>query len=179
MNVVEHFVVMGVAGVGKTTIARAMSDRLGFAFADADDFHPNANLAKMTAGSPLTDADRLPWLRSLRAWMDAQTESRTSTVLACSALRRSYRDILRGADGATTFVHLLADAPTLRARLEVRPDHFMPASLLASQLADLEPLEPDEDGFAVNVGTPPNDVLSTILTRIGARKAAVLDPAGD
>lgn len=151
-------VVMGVAGCGKTTIAKLLAARLRWAQAEADDFHPADNVAKMAAGIPLTDADRQPWLESLRDWI---TEQDQNVVITCSALRRGYRDILRGATARVRFIHLHGSPEVLAARIGGRTDHFMPASLLESQLAILEPLEPDEDGVLIDVGSSPDEIVAT------------------
>ncbi|MFJ6002146.1 gluconokinase [Arthrobacter sp. NPDC092385] len=151
----RHVVVMGISGSGKTTIATRLTERLGWVFAEADDFHPAANIAKMTAGTPLTDQDRWPWLESMRDWMTAQAQAGRSTVVTCSALKRSYRDLLTQAEGRVRFVHLLGDTDLILDRMKTRSGHFMPESLLPSQISTLEPLEPDEQGVRIeNTGTP-------------------------
>ena len=132
-------VLAGVAGTGKTTVGRALAARLGVPFADADDAHPSANVAKMARGAPLTDADRAPWLDALAATLAGWAVSGTGGVLACSALRAAYRARLARAAPGVRFVLLTATPATLRARLAARPDHFFPPALLASQLATLEP----------------------------------------
>ncbi|HWI44022.1 MAG TPA: gluconokinase [Nocardioides sp.] len=147
----RHVVVMGVSGTGKSTVGRALATRLGMTYGEGDDLHPAANIAKMAAGVPLDDADRAPWLAALAAWTSAQHEQGRSTVLTCSALRRSYRDLLRSAvPERTVFVHLVAPADVLTARMASRT-HFMPPSLLSSQLRTLEPLGADEAGSIVDV----------------------------
>lgn len=143
-------VVMGATGVGKTTVGRALAERLGAPFLDADDLHPETNVAKMRRGEPLADDDRWPWLDAVGAWLAAHPDG----VAACSALRRVYRDRLRGAAPDVRFLHLLGGADVLDARLTRRTDHFMPASLVASQLDVLEPLDPDEPGLAVDCTLP-------------------------
>ena len=145
----RHLIVMGVAGVGKSTIARRLADDLELEMAEGDDFHPRANIEKMSAGRPLTDEDRWPWLEALADWTVQRRAAGQSTVLTCSALRKAYRDVLRRPDPATFFVHLYADEDLLRERMSSR-QHFMPASLLRSQFETLEPLEPDESGIAVD-----------------------------
>jgi carbohydrate kinase (thermoresistant glucokinase family) len=145
----RHLIVMGVAGVGKSTIARRLADDLGLEMAEGDDFHPRANIAKMSSGRPLTDEDRWPWLEALADWTTQRRAAGQSTVLTCSALRRVYRDVLRRPDPATFFVHLYGDESLLRERMASR-QHFMPASLLRSQFETLEPLAPDESGVAVD-----------------------------
>ncbi|WP_299446326.1 gluconokinase [uncultured Phycicoccus sp.] len=155
----RHVVVMGVSGSGKSTVARGVAEALGVVFADADDFHPSANVAKMTAGTPLTDVDRGPWLEDLAAWMAEQAGRGRSTVLACSALRRSYRDVLRHGPPSVQFVHLDGPAEVIAARLSGRSEHFMPRSLLESQIAAVEPLEPDEDGVVLDVRLDPGTLV--------------------
>ncbi|WP_369046275.1 gluconokinase [Sinomonas sp. P10A9] len=139
-----HVVVMGVAGSGKTTVSAALAERLGWRIAEADEFHPASNIARMTAGIALTDADRWPWLCSIRDWMTGQARDGHSTVLTCSALKRSYRDLLSGAAGRVIFAHLDGDSALLAERMASRAGHFMPAGLLPSQLNTLEPLTVDE-----------------------------------
>ena len=153
-------VVMGVAGCGKTTTAEALAERLGWPVADADDFHPSTNVAKMRSGTPLTDEDRAPWLEAIRDWLSAADGS---VVVTCSALRRRYRDVLRGADPRVRFVHLHGARELLAARMGARQGHFMPLGLLESQLATLEPLEPDEDGIVVDVDASPEEIVDAAL----------------
>lgn len=156
-------VVMGVAGSGKTTVARALADRLGVDLVEGDDLHPPANVAKMRAGTPLDDEDRRPWLMALaRVIGDAEAAGR-STVVTCSALRRSYRDLLREGHPSVRFVHLVVPVEVLRARLDRRTGHFMPASLLASQVLALEPLQADEPGVVVDGTARVADVVEQVL----------------
>ena len=136
---------MGVSGAGKTQVGSALAALLRVPFRDADGLHPAANVEKMSAGIPLTDADRWPWLAIVGSVL-AETES---LVVACSALKRSYRDAIRAAASDTAFVHLTVDRDTLADRVASRPGHFMPVSLLDSQLETLEPLESDEAGVTV------------------------------
>lgn len=159
----ENLVVMGVSGSGKTTVGRLLAERLGWVFADADDFHTRANVAKMHAGHPLTDADREPWLRSLTAWIAEYDAEGASTVLACSALKRAYRDELREAPGRMRFVHLVPSPADIAARMRARTGHFMPPELLASQLADLQPLGADEDGVTVEPAEGPEATVDVVL----------------
>lgn len=156
-----HLVVMGVSASGKTTLASLLADRLGWPMAEADDFHPPANKAKMASGTPLTDEDRWPWLISLRDWMDHAPGE--GTVMTCSALKRSYRDLLRGADGVVRFVHVVVDPSVLAQRIGARTGHFMPGTLLPSQLSTLEPLESDEDGFTLANDSTAEDLLTRAL----------------
>jgi len=148
-----HLVVMGVSGSGKSTIARHLRDEFGLRMAEADDFHPPGNIAKMSGGEPLDDDDRWPWLEALAGWTAEQRAQGTSTVLACSALKRSYRDVLRRPVPDTCFLHLHGPEELLRERMRHR-EHFMPSELLRSQFETLEPLQPDERGGALDV-TPP------------------------
>ena len=163
---VEHLVLMGVAGCGKTTAATNLHNALGWPVAEADDFHPEANIAKMSRGAPLTDADRRPWLESLRAWMSEQADRGTRTIVTCSALKRSYRDLLVGAHGRVLFIHLVADEEALRERMEHREGHFMPSALLPSQFADLEPLADGEDGVTVASRATPEETFDAILAAL-------------
>jgi gluconokinase len=172
MAVGSHIVVMGVSGSGKTTIAGTLAARLGYAFAEGDDFHPEANVAKMARGEPLTDADRAPWLQSLAAWIAAQHASGRSTVLACSALKRRYRDTLRGgAPGHVSFVHLAAPREALLERMTRRKGHYMPPELLDSQLAALEPLQPSEAGVTLDATPTPDAIVERALERLTAARA--------
>jgi gluconokinase len=141
-------VVMGVSGSGKSTVGAALAQRLRVPFADADDFHPPANIAKMTAGRPLDDDDRRPWLAAIGEWLAAHP---AGGVVSCSALKRGYRDQLREHAPATEFLHLDGSRDVIAARQASRPGHFMPASLLASQFATLEPLAAEESGVVVDV----------------------------
>jgi gluconokinase len=159
----RHLVVMGVSGSGKTTIAKRLAAELGHEFADADDFHPAVNVAKMARGEALTDADREPWLRTLAAWIAQREDLGHSTVLACSALKRRYRDALRSAAPRLVFAHLDAPRKKLLRRLQHREGHYMPATLLASQLATLEPLGPDESGVTLDAAAPPEEIVENLL----------------
>lgn len=161
-----HLVVMGVAGTGKSTIAGALAERLGWPFGEGDDLHPAANVAKMAAGIPLEDADRWPWLDAIAAWTAGQAAAGNSTIVTCSALRRTYRDRLRAAAPGTVFVHLVGSPELLSGRMTARKDHFMPTSLLQSQLETLEPLEDDEPGFAVDVELPAAAIVDEVLDRL-------------
>ena len=137
-------IVAGVAGSGKTTVGALLAGRLRWRFADADTFHPEANVAKMHAGIPLTDADREPWLHAITDWMDERIAANQSAVVTCSALKRAYRDRLLAGRPAATMVFLQVSKEVLEKRLMSRPGHFFPEKLLDSQLAALEPPEPGE-----------------------------------
>lgn len=157
-------VVMGVAGSGKTTVAQLLARRLGWDLAEADDFHSAANVAKMSTGTPLTDDDRAPWLTSLRDWITAED---ADVVITCSALRRRYRDVLSGASARVRFLHLDGSPALLAERMGVRSGHFMPTTLLASQLATLEPLQPDEDGVVVDISGSPDQIAARAAAALG------------
>lgn len=158
---------MGVSGSGKTTVAQLLAERLGRPCAEADDFHPEANVAKMAAGTPLTDDDRWPWLETIRDWLTDEAAAGRSTVVTCSALRLSYRDVLRQARGRVRFVHLTAPDELLADRMDHREGHFMPPGLLPSQLATLEPLTEGEDGVVVVVDVPPEQVADRAMEALG------------
>ena len=165
-------VVMGVSGSGKTTVAERLAERLDWEFAEGDEFHPRANVEKMAAGHPLDDADRWPWLRTIGAWIDQREATGRSVVVTCSALRRSYRDLLREGRPSVWFAHVTADAELLRSRIEGRAGHYMPASLLESQLAALEPLQPDEAGAEISGTGPPDAVVDDLLDALRGDRAS-------
>lgn len=156
-----HVVVMGVSGSGKSTIAALVAERVGWVFADADAFHPVTNIEKMRSGIPLTDADRRPWLLTLATWMAEQGEAGNSTVLACSALMRSYRDLL-SQETDVAFIHLHGPAALIESRMRAR-DHFMPASLLTSQFAILEELQEDEIGVVLDLALTPEELVDAAV----------------
>ncbi len=156
--------VMGVSGSGKTTVGVALAQRLLVPFEDADDLHPPANVAKMSAGIPLDDIDRLPWLHAVGEWQAAHTA--TGGVVGCSALKRSYRDILRAAAPHQLFVHLHGTPEVIAARVASRPGHFMPVSLVQSQFATLEPLQPDENGLVVDLDQPLGAIVDACLDAV-------------
>jgi gluconokinase len=169
-------VVMGVSGSGKTTVAVALAERLDWEFAEGDDFHPRANVEKMAAGHPLDDDDRWPWLRTIGSWIDQREASGRSVVVTCSALKRSYRDLLREGRPSVWFAHVTADAALIRDRIERRQGHYMPASLLDSQLATLQPLEPDEPGAAVPGDGTPDEVVDDLLAALGTTHPSLGSP---
>lgn len=160
-------VVMGVSGVGKTTVARQLADRLGIPYAEADDFHPAANIARMSAGIPLDDTDREPWLHALGDWLGTRADAGTGGVVTCSALKRRYRDILRAHCPGAFFLHLSGGRDLVGDRIAHRTGHFMPASLLDSQYAALEPLQADEHGAALDVGPTPETLVEKAAALLG------------
>ena len=160
-----HLVFMGVSGSGKSTVARAVQERLGWEMAEGDDFHPPENVAKMREGTPLTDADRWGWLESLVAWTAERDARDEPTIITCSALRRAYREVLRGGGEATFFVHATGDKHMILDRMNAR-EHFMPPSLLESQLDTLEPLQPDEQGMDVDPALPVDELAALVLARL-------------
>lgn len=162
----HRIVVMGVSGCGKTTIGDLVACELGVPFLDGDSLHPVENVAKMAAGTPLTDEDRRPWLATVGRELIAAGNG--GLVLACSALRRSYRDAIREQAPDTVFLHLHGSTEVLGSRLEGRSGHFMPAALLDSQLATLEPLDIDEPGIVVDIAAPVNQVVADALAGVAA-----------
>jgi gluconokinase len=160
-------VLMGVSGSGKTTLGEALRDRLGFRFFDADSFHPPENVAKMAAGIPLDDADRAPWLARLADLLDAETAKGVPVALACSALRRRYRDRLRQGAPDLVVVLLEIDRATIEGRLAGRKGHYMPPSLLDSQLATLEQPDADERVIRVDARLPVEDMVAVIAGALG------------
>lgn len=166
-----HLVFMGVSGSGKTTAAHAVRDELvarghgGWVFAEGDEFHPPENIAKMSSGRPLTDDDRWGWLEALAEWTEVHDRAGTPTLLSCSALRRSYRDVLRKGGERTFFVHMTGDKGMLLQRMESRT-HFMPPTLLESQLDTLEDLGADEEGIEIDAVHPPARIAAMVLARL-------------
>ncbi|OKK22169.1 gluconate kinase [Streptomyces sp. CB00455] len=158
-------VVMGVAGTGKTTVGRLLAEALALPYAEGDAFHPAANVAKMSAGTPLDDADRWPWLDAIGRWIRDRAQPR-GAVVAASSLKRAYRDRLRAAAPGVVFVHLTGDRPLIEERMAARTGHFMPATLLDSQFAALEPLRQDEAGVAVDVSGSPEDITERALAAL-------------
>lgn len=165
-------VVMGVSGSGKSTVGAALAQRLRVPYADADDFHPQANIDKMSAGHPLTDEDRYPWLERIGQWL---ADHHGGGVMSCSALKRSYRDQLRRHEPDTVFLHLSGSHEVIARRQASRPGHFMPPELLASQFATLEPLGPDEPGVVIDVAQDIDGIVETFLRE---RPTIPTDPQG-
>jgi gluconokinase len=163
-------IVTGVSGSGKTTVGAMLAGRLGWRFADGDDFHPAANVEKMRAGIPLTDEDRWPWLRAIAAWIDERIARDEPAVVTCSALKRSYRDLLLGGRPSTRMVFLAVDRQVLARRLAARRDHFFPGQLLGTQLDALEPPQPGERVLVVVPADEPAGTVAAII--------AVLWPEG-
>ena len=162
-------VVMGVSGVGKTVIARAVADRLGWTFQEGDAMHPQANIRKMSAGEPLTDADRQPWLETVAAWIDRQLAANACGVMTCSALKRAYRERIVGGRSGVRLVYLEASEPVIAARLAARSGHFMPPGLLASQLETLEEPTAEEYPIIIDASLPVNAIVDDVLAHLELR----------
>lgn len=168
----QHLIVMGVSGSGKSTVAEGLAERLGWPFLEGDTLHPPANVAKMAAGTPLTDDDRWPWLEAIAAWIAAREAEGTPSISSCSSLKRAYRDLLRKGAPRVRFVHVAGDQAVLAARLAARKGHFFPAQLLASQFATLEPPGPDEDAVIVDLDQPPEAQVGAALAALGLGRGA-------
>lgn len=166
MSSPDYIIVMGVSGSGKTTVAKGIAEQMGWEFAEGDDFHPEANVQKMASGTPLTDEDRWPWLRIIGDWIDEKERAGASAVITCSALRRVYRDLLCEGRPGVRFCHVEASEDLIAERLSHRTGHYMPPSLLPSQLATLEPLEPDEPGVVVSAKDTPEQVVQAALAAL-------------
>nr|WP_314074166.1 gluconokinase [uncultured Roseococcus sp.] len=162
----RHILVMGVSGCGKSTIGALLAEALRLPFADADAFHPPENVQKMSAGIPLTDADRWPWLDALGTWLAAEEKG---GVVACSALKRAYRDRLRGWVPGLRLVHLAGAPALIAARQGAREGHFMPPSLMASQFATLEAPGAEEQALILDIAASPESVAAEAAARLGAR----------
>jgi gluconokinase/shikimate kinase len=160
-------VFMGVSGSGKTTVARILTDRLGWPFMEGDDLHPQANIEKMRAGQPLTDADRKRWLVAVTEWVERRLDNRENGLITCSALKRSYRNAINRRGSGVVFVFLAGSKATIAPRLAARPAHFMPPSLLDSQFDDLEEPQLDEPHIRVDIGPPPGVIAQEILHKLG------------
>jgi gluconokinase len=169
-------VLAGVAGVGKSAVGHRLVDRLGWAFAEGDDFHPPENVAKMKQGHALTDGDRWPWLGRLAHWIGEREAAGENAVLTSSALKRAYRDLLAEGHPSVRFVQLTARAELLAERLDRRRDHYLPASLLPSQLHDLEALGPDERGTVVGCEGTPDEVARQVIGALGLDPAPPVEP---
>jgi len=165
-NQVSVVVVMGVSGAGKSTIAGLLAARLGWTYEDADWFHPAANVEKMHSGKPLTDEDRGPWLDAIAAWIDATRRASGHGVIACSALKRAYRDILVGSRRDVRIVYLKGERELVARRTAMRHGHFMPASLLDSQFATLEEPGPDERPIVVSIDARPPAMVDTVIAEL-------------
>lgn len=160
-------VVMGVAGTGKSTVAGLLAERLNWEFQEGDALHPPANVAKMSSGMPLTDEDRWPWLDAIAAWIKEKSRRGEPGILTCSALKRSYRDRLRGPN--VIFVFLNGSREVIAARMAGRADHFMPPALLDSQFAALEPPTADENVLEINLATTPAEEVAEVLRALEGR----------
>jgi gluconokinase len=158
-------VVMGVSGSGKTTVGSLLAGRLGWRYAEADDFHSPSNVAKMAGGAPLTDEDRLPWLRAIASWIDERIADGERAVVTCSALRRRYRDLLRRPQ--VRFIYLRGDRDLVAARMAARQGHFFKPGLLDDQFETLEEPAPDEEVLTVDIGGAPDEVADKIATLTG------------
>jgi gluconokinase len=162
----QILLVMGVSGSGKSTVGAMLAGRLGWAYAEADDFHPAANVAKMHAGIPLTDDDRLPWLHAIAEWMDTAAAAGEAAVVTCSALKRRYRDYLRAGRPYVRLIYLDGDKKLIVRRMTARQGHFFPARLLDSQFSELEPPRPDEHVLMVSAAEAPGQIVDEIVTRL-------------
>ncbi|MFH8347982.1 gluconokinase [Streptomyces sp. NPDC018045] len=175
MSIPHVIVVMGVAGTGKTTIGPLVAADLEVPYAEGDDFHPPANIAKMSAGTPLQDADRWPWLDAIGAW--AHDRAGRGGVVSSSALKRAYRDRLRAAAPGIVFLHLTGDRSLIETRMAERKGHFMPTALLDSQFATLEPLGADEAGVAVDVSGTPQEIAGRAVAALRHYDTGRIAPA--
>lgn len=155
---------MGISGVGKSAVGHELADRFGIEYEDGDAFHSEANIAKMSAGTPLTDEDRWPWLEDIGRWLADHDGS--GGVVSCSALRRAYRDVLVDAAPRVVFLHLTGGHDLIKSRMDHR-EHFMPSSLLQSQEETLEPLQDDERGWAFDITPNPAEIVDAFIARAG------------
>jgi len=160
-------VLMGVSGCGKTTVAHILADRLGWLFKEGDDLHPQSNIVKMKGGRPLNDSDRRRWLERVAVWVERQVDAGENGLISCSALKRSYRDVINRRGSGVVFVFLAGSKTTIAQRLAARQAHFMPLSLLDSQFADLEDPQPDEPHITVDIDPPPTVIAQRIWRELG------------
>ena len=158
---------MGVSGCGKTTVAGILARDLGWPSEEGDALHPRSNIEKMTEGQPLTDQDRDRWLTTIAEWVEKRLESNENGIITCSALKRSYRDLINRRGSGIMFVFLSGSKPAIAQRLATRQAHFMPASLLDSQFADLQDPQPDEPFIRVDIGPPPSAIVESIIRELG------------
>jgi carbohydrate kinase (thermoresistant glucokinase family) len=165
-------IVMGVSGCGKSTVGGLLASRLGWEFEDADWFHPASNIDKMHSGIPLTDEDRWPWLDAIAAWIDTTRRSGGHGVIACSALKRGYRDVLIGKRPDVRLVYLKGDEALIARRMAIRHEHFMPRSLLHSQFKALEEPGPNENPIIVSIEPQPREIVERILSAMNMVEAA-------
>lgn len=168
-------VLMGVSGCGKTTVAALLAGRFGWEFEEGDSLHPTSNVEKMHAGHPLTDDDRWPWLAKVADWIEAELDAGKHGVITCSALKRSYREVLNRRGSGVEFVYLAGTEQQIGARLAARQGHFMPVSLLHSQFADLEEPEADEPAIRVDIGPTPRKIVQSIIDALGLGTSTPLD----
>jgi carbohydrate kinase (thermoresistant glucokinase family) len=171
-NDTSAVVVMGVSGSGKSTIASMLAQRLHWIYEDGDWFHPQSNVEKMHHGEPLNDEDRWPWLNAIAAWIDATRRAGGHGVVACSALKRGYRDILIGDRRDVRLVFLKGDRDLIARRIAARADHFMPSTLLESQFAALEEPQADEHAIVVSIVPHPREIVEAIVRKLGVQSAA-------
>ena len=171
-NNVSAIVVMGVSGSGKSTIASMLAQRLHWVYEDADWFHPKSNIEKMHHGEPLNDEDRWPWLRAIAEWIDATRSAGGHGVVACSALKRAYRDILIGNRRDVRLVFLKGDRDLIARRIAARADHFMPSTLLESQFAALQEPQADERPIVVTIVPHPREIVEAIVSELGVESVA-------
>jgi carbohydrate kinase (thermoresistant glucokinase family) len=162
-------IIMGVSGCGKTTIAELLSRELGWEYRDGDEFHPKSNVEKMHSGTPLTDEDRWPWLKAIAAWIDQRRQAGEHAIVTCSALKRSYREILAGARTDVGLIYLKGDEELIAQRLSKRHHHFMPKALLHSQFQALQEPGPDEHPITVSIEPAPEEIAAAILEKLRRR----------